>query len=137
MPSISRRWIAIGALVGAIGVGFGAFGAHGLKDFLAGLGYAGDDLNRRLAIFDTAIRYQLIHAVALVITGLALVQRATRSWRLAAWCFLVGVLLFSGLLKVMTFADPAWNWLGAVVPVGGVAMIIGWLALAMGALQNK
>ncbi len=137
MPSIARCWIAIGALVGAIGVGLGAFGAHGLKDFLAGLGYAGDDLTRRLEIFDTAVRYQLVHAVAIVITGLALAQSTSGWWRLAAWCFLIGVLLFSGLLKVMTFADPAWNWLGAVVPVGGVAMIVGWLALAIGALRKS
>ena len=116
---------------------FGDFGAHGLKDFLAGRGYAGDDLTRRLEIFDTAIRYQLVHAVAIVLTGLALAQRDAGAWRLAAWCFLVGVLLFSGLLKVMTFAGPSWNWLGMVVPVGGVAMIVGWLALAVGALQNK
>jgi uncharacterized membrane protein YgdD (TMEM256/DUF423 family) len=127
----------MGALVGAIGVGLGAFGAHGLNDFLVGLGYAGEDLSRRTEIFDTAIRYQLIHALAMVLTGLALAERAMGAWRIAAWCFLVGVLLFSGLLKVMTVAGPQWNWLGAVVPIGGVAMIVGWLALAVGALQNK
>jgi uncharacterized membrane protein YgdD (TMEM256/DUF423 family) len=137
MPSVARRWIAIGALRGAIGVGFGAFGAHGLNEFLTGLGFAGDDLTRRAEIFETAIHYQLVHAVALVITGLALAHRDSPTWRLAAWCFLVGILLFSGLLKVMSFAGPSWNWLGAVVPVGGAAMIVGWLALAVGALQNK
>ena len=137
MPTLARRWIAIGALIGAIGVGLGAFGAHGLTDFLTRLGYVGGDLSRRLDLFDTAVHYQLLHAIALVLTGLALAQRPAGSWRIAAWCFLVGVLLFSGLLKVMTFAGPNWNWLGAVVPVGGVAMIVGWLALAIGALQNR
>lgn len=137
MSSPSRYWIAIGALLGAIGVALGAFGAHGLKDFLAGLGYAGDDLTRRLDIFDTAIRYQMLHAVAIILCGLALQQRTSGWWRFAPWSFLIGVLLFSGLLKVMTFADPSWNWLGGVIPIGGLAMIIGWLALAIGALGRS
>ena len=98
MPPLGQRWIAIGALLGAIGVGLGAFGAHGLSDFLAGLGYAGDDLTRRLDIFNTAVRYQMLHAIALVLTGLALEQRPSGWWRFAAWSFLIGVLLFSGLL---------------------------------------
>jgi uncharacterized membrane protein YgdD (TMEM256/DUF423 family) len=137
MPALSQRWIAIGALVGAIGVALGAFGAHGLSDFLAGRGYAGDDLIRRLQNFDTAVHYQMLHAVALVITGLALQQRATPWWRFAAWAFLVGVLLFSGLLKVLVVAGPSWKWLGAVVPFGGLAMITGWVALAIGALRSE
>lgn len=137
MSSLALRWIAVGAVLGALGVAFGAFGAHGLKDFLAGRGYAGDDLARRLEIFETAVRYQMIHAAAIVLCGLALAQRSAPAWRVAPWLFLVGVLLFSGLLKVMTFAGPAWNKLGAVVPLGGVAMILGWLALAVGALHKQ
>jgi uncharacterized membrane protein YgdD (TMEM256/DUF423 family) len=137
MTSLSRRWIAIGAALGAIGVGLGAFGAHGLDDFLEGLGYAGDDLARRLEIFETAIRYQMIHSLAMVVVGFALELRATRAWRFSAWAFLLGIILFSGLLKVMTFAGPEWNWLGAVVPIGGVSMIVGWIALAIGALRRS
>ena len=136
MSSLSCRWIAIGALVGAIGVTLGAFGAHGLPDFLARQGYAGDDLDRRVDIFDTAIHYQMLHAIALVFTGLALDRRGTPWWRLAAWLFLIGVLLFSCLLKVLTFSGPSWSWLGAVVPVGGVTMILGWVALSVGALHK-
>jgi uncharacterized membrane protein YgdD (TMEM256/DUF423 family) len=136
MPKLSQRWIAVGALLGAIGVGLGAFGAHGLADYLNQLGYEGADLARRLDIFDTAIRYQSLHAIAIVLVGLALAQKSSAWWRAATWLFLVGVLLFSGLLKVLVFAGPAWNWLGAVVPIGGGAMILGWLALAIGALRN-
>jgi uncharacterized membrane protein YgdD (TMEM256/DUF423 family) len=99
-------------------------------------GYTGDDLTRRLEIFDTAIRYQLIHALALVLTGLALDRKPTSWWRLAAWTFLIGVVLFSGLLKLLTFAGPSWNWLGAIVPLGGVSMIAGWLALTIGAIRK-
>lgn len=136
MHATARRWIAIGAVIGAVGVSFGAFGAHGLPGFLQRHGYAGDDLARRLDIFETAIRYQMYHAAALVLTGLALDRRPTAAWRFAAWAFLAGVLLFSGLLKVLTVASPSWNWLGAIVPIGGVLMIVGWVALAIGALQK-
>jgi uncharacterized membrane protein YgdD (TMEM256/DUF423 family) len=137
MLPISRRWIAVGALLGAIGVALGAYGAHGLRGFLeTKLGYAGDDLIRRLDIFDTAIRYQMLHAIALVLTGLALQQRDCVCWRLAAWAFLAGTLVFCGLLKVLTFASPEWKWLGGIVPVGGLALIVGWLALAVGALRS-
>jgi uncharacterized membrane protein YgdD (TMEM256/DUF423 family) len=137
MSSLSRRWIAVGAIIGALGVAIGAFGAHVLPGYLGRLGYAGDDLARRLEIFDTAIHYQLLHALALAITGLALERRETASWRFAAWAFVAGIILFSGLLKVMTFASPSWNWLGMVVPIGGISMIFGWLALAIGALQKQ
>jgi uncharacterized membrane protein YgdD (TMEM256/DUF423 family) len=137
MSSLSRRWIAIGALLGAIGVALGAYGAHGLSDLLEKkLGHAGDDLHHRLAIFETAVRYQMLHALALVSIGLALQQKETPWWRFAAWAFLLGVIIFCGLLKVLTFADPKWNWLGAIVPFGGLTMILGWLALALGALKK-
>jgi uncharacterized membrane protein YgdD (TMEM256/DUF423 family) len=136
MSSLSQRWIAVGALVGAIGVALGAFGAHGLPDFLERQGYLGEELVRRIEIFETAIHYQMLHALALVFTGLALDRKATAWWRIAAWAFLVGVVLFCGLLKILTVAGPSWNWLGAVVPLGGVSMIAGWVALAIGALRR-
>jgi uncharacterized membrane protein YgdD (TMEM256/DUF423 family) len=137
MSSIARRWIGIGAILGAIGVALGAYGAHGLHHLLAEHGFAGDDLTRRLNNFETAIHYQMLHAIALVLTGLALEHRPNTAWRLAAWAFLVGIVLFSGLLKVLTFTVPSWNWLGAIVPVGGVSMIAGWVALAVGALRKS
>jgi uncharacterized membrane protein YgdD (TMEM256/DUF423 family) len=136
MTSLSRRWIAIGAALGAVGVALGAFGAHWLPGLLTNLGYADDDFTRRREIFETAVRYQLLHALAIVFVGLALETRAIGPWRFAAWAFLIGVALFSGLLKVMTFAGPEWNWLGMIVPIGGLAMIAGWALLAVGALRH-
>jgi uncharacterized membrane protein YgdD (TMEM256/DUF423 family) len=136
MNSLSRRWIAIGAVLGAIGVAFGAFGAHVLPDLLTSFGYAGDDLERRREIFETAIRYQMLHSLALVFLGLALEVRANSFWRFAGSAFLIGVVIFSGLLKVLTVAGPQWNWLGAVVPFGGILMIAGWVAVAVGALRK-
>ena len=137
MSSLSRRWLAVGALVGAIGVTLGAFGAHVLPEYLSNLGYTDDDLTRRVDIFDTAIHYQLIHALALVFTGLALEHRTTAWWRFAAWAFLLGVILFCGSLKVLTVVGSSWNWLGMVAPIGGVLMIVGWAALAVGALRRS
>jgi uncharacterized membrane protein YgdD (TMEM256/DUF423 family) len=136
MSNLSRRWIAVGAILAAIGVGFGAFGSHVLKDALTHLGYSGDDLSRRMAIWETAVRYQMFHSIALVLTGLALQHRDTRACRFAAWAFLVGIVLFSGALKVLAFAGPYWNWLGAIVPFGGVSMIAGWLAIAVCVLKK-
>lgn len=111
MSTLSRRWIAIGAVLAAIGVALGAYGAHGLKDTLIKFGFAGDDLVHRLSIFETAVRYQMFHSIALVFTGLALQYRDSPWWRSAAWAFVLGIAIFCGLLKVLTFADPKWNWL--------------------------
>jgi uncharacterized membrane protein YgdD (TMEM256/DUF423 family) len=136
MTPLSRRWIAIGAALGALGVAFGAFGAHSLPGLLENLGYAGDDLARRREIFETAVRYQTLHALAIVAVGIALEMRTSSYWRFAVWAFLIGVAIFSGLLKVLSVAGPQWNWLGAIVPFGGVAMIVGWIAVAIGALRK-
>lgn len=136
MTTLSRCWIAIGAALGAIGVALGAFGAHWLPDLLANLGYAEDDFTRRREIFETAVRYQMLHALAIVFVGLALENRRNRWWQFAAWAFLIGVALFSGLLKVLAVAGPQWSWLGMIVPLGGLAMIAGWLAVAIGALRK-
>jgi uncharacterized membrane protein YgdD (TMEM256/DUF423 family) len=134
MSNLARRWIAIGAILAAIGVGLGAYGAHGLKNTLASLGYTGEDLTHRLSIFETAVRYQMYHAIALVLVGLLLQHRETSAWRFAPWAFLVGIILFSGLLKVLTFAGPQWSWLGAIIPIGGASMIVGWITIAVCAL---
>jgi uncharacterized membrane protein YgdD (TMEM256/DUF423 family) len=132
----SSRWIAIGALVGAVGVALGAFGAHWLDDLLIAWGYSGDDLVKRMANHETAVRYQMWHALALVLAGIALAVRPSRWWQASAWAFLLGTLVFSGLLYVLVLAGPNWRWLGAVVPFGGLSMIAGWTLLAVGALQS-
>lgn len=130
------RWIALGALLGAVGVALGAFGAHGLEGRLAGLGYSGDDLTRRIANHETAVRYQMWHALAIVLVGLALTTRQSQWWAAAGGTFFAGVLIFSGLLYVLVLAGPNWRWLGAVVPIGGLSLIAGWVLLAIGAMRN-
>jgi uncharacterized membrane protein YgdD (TMEM256/DUF423 family) len=130
------RWIAVGALLGALGVALGAFGAHVLGTLLGSLGYVGDEATRRIAIHETAVRYQLWHALAIVLVGLALATRPTPWWQASAWAFLFGVLVFSGFLYVLVLVGPSMRWFGAIVPFGGVSLIVGWLLLAVGALRG-
>lgn len=130
------RWIAIGAVLGALGVALGAYGAHGLEKQLAAWGYAGDDLTKRLANHETAVRYQMWHALAIVLVGVALSTRSTPWWQAAAGAMLLGVLIFSGLLYALVLTGPSWRWLGAVVPIGGLSLIVGWTLLAIGAWRN-
>lgn len=136
MTPSAHRWIAVGAFLAAVGVALGAYGAHGLSSRLTGWGYEADDLARRLANYDTAVRYQMLHAIGLVLIGLALVSRESCWWHWAAWAMLLGMLLFSGLLYVLALAGPTWRWLGMIVPIGGLSMIVGWLLLVVGALRK-
>lgn len=117
-------WFAVGSALGALGVMLGAFGAHGLRSRLT---------PEMLAIFETAVRYHLFHALALLATAWA-ISRWPNAWTHAAgWLFLAGVVVFSGSLYVLSMAGV--RWLGAVTPIGGAALIAGWLALAWGVLR--
>ncbi|HSG88365.1 MAG TPA: DUF423 domain-containing protein [Pseudomonadales bacterium] len=112
--------LLIAALLGASGVGLGAFGAHALK---ARLGASA-------GTWDTAVTYHLIHAVALL--GVAILFRSAGDaglLRAAGWSMTVGVLLFSGSLYVLALGGP--RWLGPVTPMGGLGFIVGWLLLAV------
>jgi len=128
---MTPKWIAMaGALLAAVGVGLGAFGAHGLEDALRQLGRE-SNLARRVAWFDTAVRYQLYHALGMVAIA-ALAGAAASGWhRAAAGLFITGIVLFSGSLYAMTFAGDAWRKLGMVTPWGGLAFIAGWVLLAV------
>jgi uncharacterized membrane protein YgdD (TMEM256/DUF423 family) len=128
---VGARWIGIvGALFAAVGVALGAFGAHGLENLLRELG-RDETLVKRMGWFDTAVRYQLHHAIGLVALA-ALSLGPARAWhRTAAWLFVIGILLFSGSLYAMTFGPESWRKLGMVTPLGGLALIAGWVALAV------
>ncbi len=120
-----RQALLIGAVFGATGVMAGAFGAHALRARL-------DPAD--LAIFETAARYQLYHAVALVGVSIWLEQAVRPPFEWAARLFAIGVVIFSGSLYALVLSGQ--RWLGAVTPFGGVALITGWLALAAGAMRN-
>jgi uncharacterized membrane protein YgdD (TMEM256/DUF423 family) len=119
-----KPWFAMGALLAAIGVALGAFGSHGLKTRVAA------DL---LAVFETGVRYQLYHALGLLAVGLA-ATRWTSAWLdTSGWLFLFGIVVFCGSLYLMVLTGA--RWLGAVTPLGGLAFILGWVALAVAALR--
>jgi uncharacterized membrane protein YgdD (TMEM256/DUF423 family) len=107
--------IALGALDGAIAVAAGAFGAHGLRERLE---------PRALEIFETAARYQMFHALAMVLCGVI----ATRGATTAGWLFQAGIVVFSGSLYALALTDV--KILGAITPLGGVAFLAGWSWLA-------
>lgn len=128
------RWIGIGAIFGFLAVGMGAFGAHGLQDYLQKMATTDPDLAvKRLANWNTAAQYQMYHAIAIVIVGLLLGSSPSKLLSAAASFFTVGILFFSGLLYCLVlFEKPI---LGAIVPIGGASFMAGWLLLAFAAMS--
>ncbi|MEK6527111.1 MAG: DUF423 domain-containing protein [Nitrospirota bacterium] len=116
-----RTFFVLGSLFAFLGVAAGAFGAHSLKATLS---------VEMLAVFETAVRYQMYHAFALFVVGWASTQSQRASVRLAGWMFVLGIVLFSGSLYALTFSGV--RWLGALTPLGGVAFLAGWALLAWG-----
>ena len=112
----------VGALMGFVGVGLGAFGAHALKGRLS------PDM---LAVFETGVRYQMYHALALLATAALMSRSEGRAVLVAGWSFTAGILIFSGSLYALAFTGV--TILGAVTPIGGVAFLIGWAALMIAA----
>ncbi len=118
----ARTVVAIAALFGALGVAAGAFGAHALRQRLAA---------ELFAVYQTAVLYHLVHALALLGVGLWLERYPSAVAQAAAWLLLAGVVLFSGSLYGMALSGV--RVLGAITPLGGVAFIAGWLCLSWAA----
>lgn len=120
-----KLFLIAGSLLGACGVGLGAFGAHALRASLEAAG--------RFDTFETAVRYQFYHALALIAVGILMNQYAdvarTLAW--SGWAFLLGTLIFSGSLYLICFTGI--RTFGAIAPIGGLGMILGWALLAWGA----
>jgi uncharacterized membrane protein YgdD (TMEM256/DUF423 family) len=130
-----RLVLSLAALLAATAVALGAYSAHGLEDHLKSAGHEAE-LSQRLAWFSTGVQYHMVHALALALVGLVAGDSWSGGLRLAAILFVVGIVLFSGSLYVMTLAPAAWKKLGAVVPLGGLSFIVAWLALAYGAWRK-
>ena len=123
-------FLASGAL-GFLAVALGAFGAHGLK---ARLGPLPDGVDR-LAWWNTAAHYHLAHALALGLVAYLASRTSSSAIPVAAVSFVLGTALFSGSLYVMTLTGV--RWLGAVTPLGGLAFLVGWAAIAAAAWSLK
>ena len=123
---MNRRWAAIGAVSAGLAVAAGAFGAHALKARL------GVDA---LAVWETAARYQMYHALALLAVAAAAPAWRGRAVRLAGGLFVVGTLLFCGSLYALALSG--LRALGAVAPLGGAALIAGWICLAWAAVRGR
>ena len=125
--AVHRAVLALGALFGLTAVAAGAFGAHALEARLAA---------DRLAIFETAARYQMYHALALVAVAFAaaLLPEARGQTIAAGWAFVAGVVVFSGSLYLLALGGP--RWLGAITPFGGACFLIGWGLIAWAGLRG-
>ena len=118
---MAKTYLLIAALNGFLAVAFGAFGAHGLKQRLSA------DL---LAVYQTGVQYQFYHTLALfLVAALMLHWPQNNSLRWSALLFCMGIVIFSGSLYVLSLTGA--RWLGAITPIGGVAFLAGWVALAV------
>lgn len=122
----NRRKFALisGSILGLLTVLIGAFGAHGLADTLAATG--------KLDAFQTGVKYQSMHAIVLLVVGLLLDKSSNKWLGRAALMFVIGVVLFSGSLYVLSLTG--MTQLGVITPIGGLFMIIGWVFVLMGVL---
>ena len=120
---MDRTFLLIAGLAGAIGVGLGAFGAHGLRSRLS---------PEMLAVFETGVRYHMYHTLALLLVAVLITRVESRLLPIAGWSFTAGIVLFSGSLYVLALSGI--TILGAVTPFGGLAFLIGWICLALAAL---
>ena len=126
---MTKLFLMAAALSGALSVALGAFGAHGLRARVE----SGALEPRLLDVWHTAAQYQMYHALALCAVAWVITQHTAGGSNtpgvVAGWAFIVGTLLFSGSLYTMTLTGV--RWLGAITPLGGAAMIVGWIALAI------
>ncbi len=123
---MDKLFFAMGAISGFMAVAMGAFGAHALKTRISA---------EMLAIFETGVRYQMYHALAMMAVAWALARWPGSLVATGGWLFLAGTILFSGSLYLLSLTGT--RWLGAVTPFGGLAFLAGWLCLASVLLKSQ
>ena len=121
---MAAGWFATGSVLCGLGVILGAFGAHGLRARLS---------PEMLVVFETGVRYHLIHALGLLAVAWAASRWPGSYASIAGYLFVAGIFIFSGSLYVL--AITGIRWLGAITPIGGVCLIVGWGLLAVGVLR--
>ena len=118
---MARNILISGAIVALLGVATGAFGAHGLRPLLS---------EHMRNVFETGVRYHLFHALGMLAAGLSLAYAPIRHFKVAAWAFALGIVLFSGSLYALSISGV--RGLGIITPFGGLCFIVGWGLLAWG-----
>jgi uncharacterized membrane protein YgdD (TMEM256/DUF423 family) len=123
-----KNILFIAAIFAAIAVALGAFGAHALEGLL----------NERFTkAYESAVKYQMYHALALLLCGVLLIMKPHKLFSIASKLFIAGIFLFSGSLYLLVFFNlkqiSNLNFVGAITPIGGICLISGWICLALGA----
>lgn len=121
----AKTILIIAGIFGALAVGIGAFGAHGLEATLTA--------NGRLDTYETAVKYQFYHTLALLLLGILMLNLSHDYFSWAAWSFIIGTVIFSGSLYTLSLTNI--TWLGAITPIGGMALIVGWVFLILGVIR--
>lgn len=120
-----KRMLVIAAVLAALGVALGAFGAHALEDYLS---------PERMATWETAVQYHMWHSLAIMV--LAIVSEAFKiNLKISIRLILAGILIFSGSLYLLCLTGI--GWLGAITPIGGICFITGWLYCAVQIIKNS
>lgn len=123
---MAKTLLLIAALSGMLAVALGAFGAHGLKGRLT---------LELMSVYQTAVQYHFYHTFALLIVGVLLLQYPDLQWlKISGYLFVVGLLVFSGSLYILALTGI--KWLGAITPLGGLALIAGWVTMAIAIYRN-
>ncbi|HET6991680.1 MAG TPA: DUF423 domain-containing protein [Bacteroidia bacterium] len=135
---MSKKNLAAGFLFAALAVILGAFAAHGLKQYVD----SGKMDLQMLQNFETAVRYQMYHAFALITCGiLGKVYGENKFLKIAGLLFIIGIIFFSGSLYLLSTRDiiglTSWKWLGPITPLGGLCFISAWILLAISVLKKQ
>ncbi len=119
---MAKFFLMLGGLMGVLSVAIGAFGAHALKSIL--------EANQRVDTFELASRYHFYHTGALLVLGILLKMYPSRWFIWSGYSFFIGILIFSGSLYLLSLTGK--TWLGAITPLGGLALIAAWVFMMLG-----
>ncbi len=123
---MQKTFLIIAGILGALAVGLGAFGAHALRNLL--------ENNNRLETYETAVKYHFWHVLALIAIALLFEKANATYLQYSGWAFITGIVIFSGSLYALCLTNI--SKLGAITPIGGLALILGWIFLVLAVVKN-